>query len=139
MYIGLHVQYPLFLSDFSEKWIFSTDFRKILKYQILWKSVRLGTSSMWTGGRADRQTDMTKLRTLKKPIFYPSSTLDLNPHPNWHCYSSVIECWIRYMECESVDRRNRTHLQFSIKLNKTLAKFYSSNFLFYSKKIIFCY
>ena len=26
MYIGLHVKYPLFLSDFNESWIFSTDF-----------------------------------------------------------------------------------------------------------------
>jgi len=29
MYIGLHVKYPLFLSDFYETWIFSTYFRKI--------------------------------------------------------------------------------------------------------------
>jgi len=34
MYIGFHVKYPLFLSDVSEIGIFSTDFRKILKYQI---------------------------------------------------------------------------------------------------------
>jgi hypothetical protein len=34
MYIGLHVKYPLFLSDFKETLIFSTDCGKILKYQI---------------------------------------------------------------------------------------------------------
>ena len=28
MYIGLHVMYPLFLSDFNETQIFSTDFLK---------------------------------------------------------------------------------------------------------------
>ena len=33
MYIGLHVKYPLFLSDFSKTLCFSADFRKIFKYQ----------------------------------------------------------------------------------------------------------
>jgi len=34
MYIVLHVKCPLFLSDFHETLIFSTDILKILKYQI---------------------------------------------------------------------------------------------------------
>ena len=33
MYFGLHVKYPLFLSDFNE--IFRQSFEKVLKYQIL--------------------------------------------------------------------------------------------------------
>ena len=38
MCIGLHVNCPLLLFDFNETWIFLTDFRKILEYQIWWKS-----------------------------------------------------------------------------------------------------
>ena len=74
---------------------------------------------MWTGGRADRQTDITKLRTFKKkPTIYPSSKLGLKPHPNLRCYSSVIECWIRYMECGSMEKREQTRLQLSIKVKQ---------------------
>ena len=57
MYLGLHVKCPLFLFDSTEICTFSTDFRKTLRYQSSWKSVRRGPSSMRTDGR----TDMTKL------------------------------------------------------------------------------
>jgi hypothetical protein len=52
MYIDLHVKYPLFLTNSNEHWIFKTDFRKMLKYQISWKSVRWEPSySIRTDGR----------------------------------------------------------------------------------------
>ena len=37
--IGLHVEYPLFFSDFNETWILWTDIRIILTYQFSRKSV----------------------------------------------------------------------------------------------------
>jgi len=40
MNVGLRSKNPLFLPDFNETWIISTGFRKILKYQISWKSVQ---------------------------------------------------------------------------------------------------
>jgi hypothetical protein len=46
MYIGLHVNYPLFLSDFNEIWVFLTDFWEILTYQISWKSVHWEPNSL---------------------------------------------------------------------------------------------
>jgi hypothetical protein len=58
MYIGLHVKYPLLLSDVNETWIFSKDFRKMLKHQISWKSVQWEPSCCM---RTDGQTDMTNL------------------------------------------------------------------------------
>jgi len=54
MYLGFHVKYPLFLSDSNKTQISWTDFRKILKYQLLWKSV---SCSKWADGRTDGRTD----------------------------------------------------------------------------------
>jgi hypothetical protein len=48
--------YPLFLSDFTETSVLSTDFRKILKHQILCKYVKWETiCSMRTYEQTDRQ------------------------------------------------------------------------------------
>jgi len=62
MNIGLHVKYPLLLSYFKKTWIFGSCFKKIIKYQIPWKSVQWKPScSMRTDGQTYGQTEMTKL------------------------------------------------------------------------------
>jgi len=58
MYIGLHVKYPFFWSDFNETWILSTIFWKILECRISCKSVQWEPSC---SVRSDGRTDMTKL------------------------------------------------------------------------------
>jgi len=50
---------PLFLSDFNETWIFSIDFRQILKYQISWKSFQWKQN--FPCRPSNRRTDMTTL------------------------------------------------------------------------------
>ena len=45
-----HLNYPLFLSDFNETWLFPTDFRKILKCHFSWKRAlrfMIGTAWSW--------------------------------------------------------------------------------------------
>jgi hypothetical protein len=49
------VKYPLFFTEFNDTWMFQKIFKKILKYQILWKYFQWKPSfSIWTDGRTDR-------------------------------------------------------------------------------------
>ena len=59
VYLGVHVKYPLFVSDVYETWLFWADFQNVLKYKLSWKSVQWEPSCYM---RTDRQTDMRKLR-----------------------------------------------------------------------------
>ena len=64
MYIGLHVKYPLFLSDCNETW--NENWQIFEKYWSIKFHENLCSGSLvvlcgWMGGQTDRQTDMTKL------------------------------------------------------------------------------
>jgi hypothetical protein len=56
IHIGLHVNYPLFLTDLNETWTFSTDFQKKNNTQMSdFKTVRLvgGAELFYAEGRTD--------------------------------------------------------------------------------------
>jgi hypothetical protein len=57
MYIGLHVKYPLFLSDCNETLIFLTGYRNILKYQNFMEIRPVGAELF----HADEQTGIKRL------------------------------------------------------------------------------
>jgi hypothetical protein len=79
IYFGLYVKYPLFFPDFKQTWIFSTNFRKILKYQIPWKSVEQEPSSLraggWTNGRTDRHDEPESLFAILRMLLNTVSLL----------------------------------------------------------------
>ena len=53
----VHVKLPLFLPDFYENLISSTDFRKILKYRMLEKAGTVGAELFRADGRTDRHDE----------------------------------------------------------------------------------
>jgi len=58
MYIGLHVKYPLFLSDFNKTWIFATDLEKSSNIIFLLRISPLRAGLL----DADERADITKLK-----------------------------------------------------------------------------
>ena len=59
MWKRVRVKYPLFLSDFDESWSFSTDLKK--KTNTKFNQNMFSRSRVFTCGRTERRTDMTKL------------------------------------------------------------------------------
>jgi len=78
------------LSDFNETGIFRAEFRKILKYQISWKSVQWEASpSMRTGG----QTDITRL-------IVTSRNFTSTPKKQGQWQKWLIKCYIPRDSCQ---------------------------------------
>jgi hypothetical protein len=77
MYIGLHVKYPLFLSDFNEALIFWTYVRKFLNFKF---NEYLSSGSVIVPcGRTDIQTDRQSRRS-KQSLFAILRTPLINPY-----------------------------------------------------------
>jgi len=99
---SLHVQCPLFQSDFHETCIFLTVFRKILKYLVPWKSRPMGAELF----HADRRTDMTKLKVAFRNFANASknglfSTVDewgyskqRNLTSTWEIIASLVRLYV---------------------------------------------
>jgi hypothetical protein len=62
MNTGLQVKYLLFFSDSNETWVFSTYFRKILKYQNSMKIRPVGSEMFHVEGQMDGQRERQRGR-----------------------------------------------------------------------------
>jgi len=110
MYIGLHVKYFSYLSGFNETCIFSTDFRKILKYQISWISIEWEPScSTWEdGGRTDM---MTQIVTF---LIFANAPNKLTSEGNkFYIRTNIIFWWKYCHNFKQKFRRFMSNVKFS--------------------------
>jgi hypothetical protein len=93
MHIHIYLKYPLFLSDFSETWIFSTDFSKILKYQISWKSVQWDSSSCKQTDRHDEP--IVVFRNWRTRLTKTEEFKSINNRHPWNQQHQITISWNR--------------------------------------------
>jgi len=84
MYIGLHVKYPLFLSDFNQTWNFSTGFSKNTQI-LLYENPSVGAELFQVDGQTDRHDETTRrlfviLRTCTKKSLSSGNSLVMLRH-----------------------------------------------------------
>jgi len=88
-YIGLHVKYPLFLSDFNETWNFLSEFRKIHNIKF-----HKNPSSGSVLFHADGRTDVTK-------FFRNFANAPKNVRCKWHTSPSDTHFTFGHTFCTS--------------------------------------
>jgi len=108
LFIGLHVRYPIFLSDFNRTWIFSTDFRKYPDIRFV-ENPSSG-SRVIPCGRMERRTDMRKLTVALRIFANASKKFCLRM--NWY-HSVIIAGEVRTL-CERAVMLNCTYIVFLV-------------------------
>jgi hypothetical protein len=120
MWKRLHVKCPLFLSDFNETWIFSTDFRKSsnIKFHQSPSSGRRVVPCEQTEGR----TDMTKLTVaFRNFASAPRKGCRLLGYVSWH-----ICVWVQDWDDAAVRLKRRSlrvvhvfvHVSYALRLSR---------------------
>jgi hypothetical protein len=73
MYIGLHVKYPLFLSDFNDTSVFSTDFLKKTQISNLIKIPPEGAELFCADGQSEVTNFLNLANAPKKGLAHTNS------------------------------------------------------------------